>query len=482
MNLRRGGLSSVVGVSLASAMFSGCLMQVVPVAKDDSGVNDSAVSSDGSTMPTDAAMPTDSATPGDAVMPGDAVLPGDAVMPDPSSGAGSVDLLVVIDDSNSMTRGQDFLLNYVGGVVYDLTQNRGVHDVRVGVVSTDLGTPGSVIPSCVGPSGDDAVLNPRARGAATTIRPLPDVAGLCDGIASAPWIEVTSDTNPMVGLAMSTCHMALGIGGCGLEQPLEASLRALTTQSAAGRANAGFLRPDATLAILLLTDEEDASVRDCRYHDGVGACSDALDVYNPTSSRWASTDLNLRMYDYTPGGAQDPTWAIERYVDPARPSRGFLGLKPGHPERVVFAAITGVPVATPQRADGSTNWDSLLGLPNASTPDDFNARDASRAYTDSLNPTGPVSMRLNDPDPVCPVRHLPACRFVNTTPSVTCDVREQPYAWRARRIAEVARRFDESFMCSGGPCHNGMVASICDDHTVTPFTRFADLIARRVVR
>lgn len=475
MNLRRGGLSSAFGVSLASLMFSGCLMQVVPVAKDDGGVSDAPVSGDAST-PGDAVSPTDSA------MPTDAPTPTDSPTPDPMQGAGSVDLLVVVDDSNSMTRGQDYLTNYVGGVVSGLIQRHGVRDVRVGVVSTDLGTPGSVIPSCVGPAGDDGVLNPRERGAATSIRPLPTPVGSCEMISSAPWIDVTATLNPMVAQAIVPCQMALGLGGCGLEQPLEASLRALTTQSAAGGPNAGFLRRDATLAILLLTDEEDASVRDCRHHDGIGECADALDVYNAMSTRWASADLNLRMYNYTPGSTQDPTWALERYVDPLRPTRGFLGLKPGHPERVVFAAIAGVPVATPQRADGTTDWDALLGPAAAGRADDFNARDASRAFTDAMNPTGPVSMRQSDPDPVCSVRNVPACRFVGATAGMSCDSREQPFAWRARRIAEVARRFDESAMCAGASCRNGMVASICGDNDSTPFQRFTELIARRVVR
>ena len=53
---------------------------------------------------------------------------------------------------------------------------------------------------------------------------------------------------------------------------------------------------------------------------------------------WRST------YLYQSGSAQDPTWPLDRYIDVSDPSRGFLGLKPGHPEKVVFAAITGAPI------------------------------------------------------------------------------------------------------------------------------------------
>jgi len=276
-----------------------------------------------------------------------------------------------------------------------------------------------------------------------------------------------------------TCHMSLGIGGCGIEQQLEATRRALLGPRSLGARNEGFLRPEATLAILMLTDEEDGSVRDCRYAEAVGPCSDAVDVFDVASTRWGSSDLNLRFYDYAPGSAQDPTWPPERYVDPARPTRGLLALKPGHPERIVFGAITGVPVAVPRTAGGLTDWDALLGAPAAGRPDDFIARDASLAYRNPMAPGGEVSMRQRDRDPLCSTRMIPACRNAAVAPTPACTPAEQPYAWRARRIAEVARRFDESSLCNGAPCRNGMVASICSPEDRAPFTQFAAMVGRR---
>src|SRR5581483_12101465 len=132
------------------------------------------------------------------------------------------------------------------------------------------------------------------------------------------------------------CNVALYVGGCGLEQQLEAVDRALVTHDASERAgntdpNAGFLRSNALLAIVLLTDEEDGSVRDCRFAHGT-PCTDALDVFNSASTAWSSMNLNLRDYLYTPGSPQDPTWPIDRYVDAHDASHGWLALKPGHPE------------------------------------------------------------------------------------------------------------------------------------------------------
>ncbi len=188
-------------------------------------------------------------------------------------------------------------------------------------------------------------------------------------------------------------------------------------------------------------------MRDCRYHDGVGSCDDAVDVYNVASTRWASADLNLRMYAYTPGSAQDPTWPIERYVDPARPDRGFLSLKPGRPGLVVFGAITGTPVSPPRRANGGVDWGALLGR----------AADGSDGYM-ADSPEGPVSMRQRLLDPMCSTRVVPACRAEGSTAPPTCDPAAQFFAWPARRIAQVARRFDEGY-------GNGVLGSVClEDH------------------
>lgn len=487
---QRRRLSASLGLCLcaASALTSGCLVKVITLSSDDGGPRNPAGDA---SMTSDAALPP----PVDAPLPPPVdvpIMPTDVPAPPPvdvpPSGAGSVDLLVVVDNSFSMTHGQQYLNSYLSNTVGILFARHGVSDVHLGVVTTDLGTPGSTVPGCaVSDGGDQGIMNPRVRGPATLTRAanLPNVADriFCTpDVINAPFTTLRATDNAMFLVHAPSCHAEVGLGGCGLEQQLEAAYRALVTGARPGGPNAGFLRSEATLAILVVSDEDDGSVRDCRYHDGTGACSDAVDVYNAPSARWASPDLNLRLYNYTPGSAQDPTWSLDRYVDPARPARGFLGLKPGHPERVVFGAITGVPLDVPRRADGGTDWDTLLGPPASGRPDDFITRNGQSAFIDPMNPSGPTSMRQLDPDPLCSTRMVPACRLRNSAPSTACDVSSQYYAWRARRIAEVARRFDQSALCNGQPCRNGMVASICEVGDSTPFATFADLIARRVTR
>ncbi len=278
------------------------------------------------------------------------------------------------------------------------------------------------------------------------------------------------------------CVVGLYVNGCGLEQQLESIYRALVTRGAAqpadaGAVNGGFLRDDATLAILVLSDEDDGSVRDCRFADG-RACDDAREVYDPASTRWSSASLNLRDYLYEPGSAQDPTWPLDRYVDPRDARRGLYALKPGHPERIVFAAITGVPFSS-HRADGTSAWDLLLGTPAAAAPDDFVHRGSADAYRATPS-EGPISMQQANADPHCSERVVPSCRAPGTTyDPMVCTSDRQYFAWPSRRIVEIARRFDEGVLCAGQPCHNGMVFSICDMTEGAALQTFADRVVTR---
>jgi len=392
---------------------------------------------------------------------------------------GALDLLLVIDNSNSMAENQANLARNLGVLLSSLLtppttidpmtgmprpRYPAVQNLRVGVASTDLGTPGSSVPSCSdGDVGDDGRLNPIRNGFAlrahppwSTARPgvrparcttdreqYPAFLRFASGMSAADFSEDV------------VCNAYLSLGGCGLEQPLEAAYRALVVHGATS--NAGFLRDEASLGIVLLTDEDDGSVRDCRNAEPGAPCADALSVYDSTSRAWASADLNLRFYLYAPGGAQDPTWPIDRYVDPRDPSRGFPSLKPGHPERVFFSAIIGVPINPPMRGD-AVDWAALLG----SNPD------GSDGYV-GMSAEGPVSMRQRNQDPACSARVVPSCRREGSTASTSCDAAAQYYAWPARRVAQVARRFAETW-------GTGAVTSICrNDYSAA----FANLLGAR---
>ncbi len=389
----------------------------------------------------------------------------------PCVSSGAVDLLFVIDNSNSMAANQATLTRSISGLFNGLvnpisngagvTLHPPVTSLHVGVISTDLGTPGSTVPSCANSDvGDDGMLNPIRNGRSMpahqpwTTSPAGTRPSRCrmDPAQYPSFLTFEASSGNTMGLRDDfICNAYLSIGGCGLEQQLESAYRALVThnpRAVAGNTevNAGFVRDDAVLAIVMFTDEEDMSVRDCRYAESGVPCTDGTGAFDNTSTAWASSDLNLRGYMYTPGSAQDPTWPIDRYMDPARPMRGFTSVKPGRPGNVVFAALAGVPIQFPQTGSGDVDWQALLG----------NNPDGSDGYT-AMSPEGPVSMQQRNMDPSCSTRVLPACRREGSTYNPTrppCSTDQQYFALPSRRVAEVARRFAATYQ-------TGTVSSIC---------------------
>lgn len=400
-----------------------------------------------------------------------------------------VDLLFMVDNSNSMYVNQSTLARNFPGLLTQLTspplnpvtmrpQYAPVTNLHLGIVSSDLGTPGSVVPSCANSdSGDDGLLNPIRNGLAIrthqpwTSAPPGSRPSRCmnDPNQYPSFLTFSAGvTNASDFAGDFVCIAYLSAGGCGVEQQLESVYRALITRDASDRPgntdpNARFLRDNAVLGLLFITDEEDGSVRDCRFAERGVSCTNAVSVWDVMSSEWSSVDLNLRMYLYTPGSRQDPTWLIDRYLDPAHPDRGFGSLKPGRPDLVVVGAIAGVPLDLPLRPGGGVDWDTLLGR-NA---------DGSDGYLGTQLGAGPISMRQRNMDPMCSNRVVPACRREGSTIATTCDAAVQYFAMPSRRIAQLVRIADER---NG----NGIIGSICQNDYSATIQTFAERLSRRV--
>jgi hypothetical protein len=473
-----------------------------------------------------------------------------------------VDLLVVVDNSNSMAGNQSNLMAQLGPMIDQLTnppcRSRSnpsapphrcdernpddarayppVADLHVGIISTDLGTSGRAIPGLSSEAlrnGDDGMLNPIRYGASMATHqpwmprmgtpPLPEgfrpascgtdpmrfprFLAFCSSEAGAECGRGSPGGTTQNAAEFSDwfrCNAGLYLGGFGIEQPLEAIYRALVVHGAraplgSNAPNAGFLRDEALLAIVVLTDEEDGSVRNCDEDRGFsaqngGACNDARTVFDRNNPNWASPmDLNERFYRYEPGSAQDPTWALDRYVNlaprdtPNRFNADLLSLKPGHPERIVFGAIAGVPLQVPTRVidrEQRTDWDALLGAPGPAGRDDFVGRDRRSAIEGTQGAAGSFSMRGQ---PVDGCEHVaPACRREGSTPhpsNACADTLMRPgqyMAFPSRRIVEIARRFDEAPLCNGQPCRNGLVTSICSSDYRGALATIIDRIQQRL--
>lgn len=414
-----------------------------------------------------------------------------------------IDFLVVVDNSGSMRENQTLFaqeLEYLFSNLVSppdlngdgLPDQNPVRSIHFGVVSTDLGGPEGLLADCAD-RGDDGFLNPIQFGPATSAR------GLTPGIQptfcrnsdlrSAFLRLDASHSNIEQFTQLAQCSVLIDTFGCGIEQPLEAAYRALVLHRADAHPDAsgpasGFLRDDSLLVILVLSDEEDGSVRNCRYPEldarrQTLPCQDAMSVFDPRSQVWSSNDVNLRHYLYRPCSAQDPTWNLDRYLDPRSSDRGFLRLKPRHPEHVIFAAITGVPIELPT-SGSNIDWDLLLGRRGSSISDLFCGRDPSTSLA-VMSREGPISLRQADQDPSCPQRVVPGCRRENSAYEPgSCLPSTQYFAWPARRLIEVARRFDENVSCFGHPCHNGLISSICAGNYRRAMSDLVRLLQRRL--
>ncbi len=195
----------------------------------------------------------------------------------PQTTASKLDVLFVIDNSVGMADKHAVLSASIPGFVSSLTKT--VKDIHFGVITTSLGSHGGQV--CAGTyvhEDDQAELLPAKRTGVPSYAGTDflayDVAGK---IGDADAAAVASDLQATIG--------AVGQDGCGYEAPLEAMYRFLvdpeppvSVQLQAGQSVAtgtndvvlserkAFLRPDSAVAIVILTDENDCSIRD----DGVG--------------------------------------------------------------------------------------------------------------------------------------------------------------------------------------------------------------------
>ena len=320
------------------------------------------------------------------------VNPNTVVMPR----ARQVDLLFVVDNSNSMAHAQRIFAEsfpkLVEAIVTGDSNGDGdpdfppVESLRAVVVTTDMGVLGVGIDPTEPRFGTCGL---RDDGGIDEARALYGDDAVFDSIASGDEsldCDFDGDGNPdtllpsempefltfdAFGTVTSAeygrrfgCFATVGTGGCGFEQQLEAALKSLTPSTSATRffaasgddaralghgddpdTNAGFLRERSVLGVVMLTDEDDCSALDRAVVD--------------------YTDPRYR----DPGGGGQFATRCQRYPEllhpVARYVNGFLALRQ-RASNVVFAAITGVPpelVDDDAAGEGVDNLDAILAAP-----------------------------------------------------------------------------------------------------------------------
>ncbi len=282
---------------------------------------------------------------------------------------GAVDLLVVVDNSNSMAQEQanlaDSFSTLVSGLVSppDLDGDGApdyppVTDLHVGIVSTDMGTGGYAVQTCRDAyDGDDGILRNTPSGAVTGCRDVyPSFLEYAEG----------GDTAALA--ADFACMATLGTGGCGFEQQLGAVRSALTVHQ--DGANEGFLREGSVLAVLVVSDEDDCTIADAVEE---GSPSDIFNTGLPLGP------LNLRCYNYPEYAA-----SIDGLV------QDVLAARPGHPERVILGGVLGTPPDSGCNVgDMSTaDFDCLLDHPAMQEVIDDSAEGKGERLTPSCDVSG----------------------------------------------------------------------------------------------
>jgi hypothetical protein len=283
-----------------------------------------------------------------------------------------VDLLVVVDNSGSMAAEQQILatgfFTLINSLVSPVDSKNWhyppVENMRVAIVSSDLGLLYGPERNTEGfpfgrdgiakdADGDNGVFQTAIQGIVmvesgqikcdpsgkqcpagwscqngTCVSPTGAAEPVnCPELLSGdPWAE-TSLEFPRLDLATQVACMAqLGTKGCGIEQQLESTVRALTLNDVQNE----FMHDDHLLAVLVVSDEEDCSVKDKGLFETDEWKSKNYDENDPTSGL-LNTACNL------PAGNEDFLFEPRRYYTE------LVGLKGDRAEAVVFAAIVGVP-------------------------------------------------------------------------------------------------------------------------------------------
>lgn len=260
-----------------------------------------------------------------------------------ATGARDLDVLFVIDDSGSMADKQANLVENFPNFVNVLSAlPGGLPNLHLGVVTTDLGTAGadgSAPAPAIGTVGQGGCAQRGKDGALQTSGASVTGSFLSD-VANPDGTRLRNYTGD---LSTAFSQMArVGVTGCGFEQPLQAMRRALENTAA----NAGFLRADAALAIVILADEDDCSVETPALFTADTSTLGPLNSFRCTRFGITCATGGATPTDMNRVGAKDGcTGRGSTHLVDVIEYRDFLrGLKGGDVSRIAVAAIVGDPM------------------------------------------------------------------------------------------------------------------------------------------
>ena len=158
----------------------------------------------------------------------------------------------MVDDSSSMTEMQQKLYLQLPLFMQVLQSLPTPPSLHVAVVSSDMGAPGDATSSIMCTrAGDQGQFQSMPRGTCTATTLTAGDTFISDADNMPNYTDTIAN--------VFRCIAPLGDKGCGFENQLASIDRALGGDGQQPSTNAGFLRPEAYLGIVILTNEDDCS-------------------------------------------------------------------------------------------------------------------------------------------------------------------------------------------------------------------------------
>jgi hypothetical protein len=267
-----------------------------------------------------------------------------------------LDLLFLVDDSPSMADKQaNLAANFSKFIDVLSTITGGLPNIHIAVVTSDMGTHGAdgkTAPG-IGTLGQGGC-NGTGKDGTMQLFGAPVSGGpFISDIAQPDGSRQKNYTGKLVD-AFATMAKA-GAGGCGFEQHLEAIKHALDPSPAGNRINDGFLRDNAFLAVIIIADEDDCSMKDTTMLGNESAALGPQQSFRCTRFGVLCDNNGATPDAMTAVGNKDQCHPNESSVYLAN-VQGYVdflkGLKKDDPSKVIVAGIMGTPTpfATELRA------------------------------------------------------------------------------------------------------------------------------------